>query len=146
MWSLIKDSLPTARITMSSAIGAVGGFFAWFVGGIDTLIITLVTFMAIDYVTGVIKAIYEKRLSSSIGFKGIIKKVFMLIMVGVAVSLGNIMPVEVPLREVTVMFFIANEGFSILENAAGIIPLPQKLKSVLLQLQKRAEDSSENKK
>ncbi|MBR3971776.1 MAG: phage holin family protein [Ruminococcus sp.] len=128
------------KFTVSSVIGAVGGFFAWFMGGIDTLLVTLITFMVIDYVTGVIRAIYEKKLSSAIGFRGIIKKMLMLILVGVAVSLGNIMPVGVPLREMTVMFFIANEGFSILENAAGVIPLPDKLKSVLLQLQKKAED------
>ena len=140
MW-LYPTGTSALKISVSSVIGAVGGFAVWFLGGIDTLLITLVTFIALDYVTGVIRAVYEKKLSSSVGYRGIIKKVLMLIMVGVSVSLQNILPQGVPLREMTVMFFIANEGFSVLENAAGVIPLPAKLKSVLAQIQKKSEDN-----
>lgn len=145
MWNCLREMISGVKVPLLSFVGAVGGFSAWFMGGIDTLLVTLITFMVIDYVTGVIRAIYKKKLSSAIGFKGIIKKMLMLIMVGVAVSLQKIMPVGVPLREMTVMFFIANEGFSVLENAAEVIPLPEKLKSVLLQLRKKAEDSTDTK-
>lgn len=131
------------KITVSSVIGAVGGFVASFLGGIDQLLITLITFIVLDYITGVVRAIYEKELSSAVGFKGIIKKVLILLMVGVTVSLEKIMPAAVPLREMTVLFFVANEGFSIIENAAELIPLPERLKSVLAQLKNKSEENSE---
>lgn len=121
-------------------VATVGGFIANAFGGIDTLLTTLITLIILDYVTGVIRAIYKKELSSSEGFKGIIKKVFILITVALSVSLGNVLPEGIPLREITVLFFIANEGVSILENAAGIIPLPKKLSSVLALLEKKSED------
>ncbi len=121
-------------------VATVGGFIANALGGIDTLLTTLITLMVLDYVTGVIRAIYKKELSSSEGFKGIIKKVFILLTVSLSVSLGNVLPNGIPLREITVLFFIANEGVSILENAAGIIPLPGKLSSVLALIEKKSED------
>lgn len=129
------------RLSVSTVIGAAGGFAAAFLGGIDQLLITLVTFIALDYVTGVIKAIYEKKLSSAVGFKGILKKLLILLMVGLTVALERIMPASLPLREMTVLFFIANEGFSVLENTAGFIPLPQKIKAVLRQLQSESDDT-----
>lgn len=100
--------------------------------------ITLITVMCLDYLTGVIKAICEKKLSSSVGFKGILKKVLILLIVGLTVSLERIMPAALPLRDMTVFFFVANEGFSILENTARFIPLPEKLKAVLAQLQDKS--------
>ncbi len=103
--------------------------------------ITLLTVVAIDYVTGVIKAICEKNLSSSVGFRGILKKMLVFLIVGLTVSLESIMPETFPLRDMTVFFFVANEGISVLENTAGFIPLPQKLRSVLAQL----KDAGDNK-
>lgn len=142
--SNIISGVTAAKFTVAGIIAATGGFIAKFLGGFDSLIITLVTLIVIDYVSGVIGAIYEKKLSSTIGYRGIIKKVFMLLVVGVAVALQRIMPDAVPLREITILFFIANEGLSVLENSAKIIPLPQKLKDVLLQLQEKLDDLSEN--
>ena len=136
-----KGCVRLMRLSFSAVLSAVGGFAAAFLGGVDQLLITLVTFIVLDYITGVIKAIYERQLSSSVGFKGILKKVLMLMMVGLAVALEGIMPGSLPLREMTVLFFISNEGFSILENAGCFIPLPQKLRSVLKQLQSESEDS-----
>ena len=129
------------RLSFSAVFGAVGGFVAAFLGGIDQLLITLLTFIALDYITGVIKAISDKKLSSAVGFRGILKKMLILIMVGLAVALGRIMPQSLPLREMTVLFFISNEGFSILENTAGFIPLPQKLVSILEQLQSESKEN-----
>ena len=65
-------------------------------------------------------------------------------MVGLTVALERIMPASLPLREMTVLFFIANEGFSIVENTAGVIPLPEKLKSVLSQLRENTDENMEN--
>lgn len=128
----------------SIILGVIGGFLAAFLGGWDSLTAALATMLVIDYVTGVAKAIYLKKLSSEIGFKGIVKKALVLIIVGVAVTLQTLLPDSVPLREITIMFFICNEGLSILENAAVMIPLPQKLKEVLLQL--RDKTSAKDKK
>ena len=131
------------RLSVSTVISAVGGFVAAFLGGIDQLLVTLITFIALDYVTGVVKAVFEKKLSSAVGFRGILKKVLILLMVGLSVALERIMPAALPLREMTVLFFISNEGFSIVENTAGFIPLPEKLKAVLKQLQSDSADTKE---
>ncbi len=131
------------KFTIASVIAGAGGFIAWFLGGWDELIICHITLMVIDYLTGVAKAIYQKKLSSKVGFKGIIKKFLALLVIGLSVTLQNILPEGVPLREVTVLFFIANEGFSILENTDGLIPLPQKLRSILLQIQDKADEDSQ---
>lgn len=148
MYNPFSTGVTAAKFTFSAVLATVFGYVAGFLGGFDSLLITLVILIAVDYVTGVIGAIYEKKLSSSVGYKGIIKKVLMILVVGVAVTLQRILPEGLPLREITILFFIANEGLSILENAAKVIPLPQKLKSVLLQLKEKTdgeEPSDENK-
>lgn len=106
------------------------------IGGFDSLIYALIAFVAIDYVTGVLLAVCEKKVSSDIGFKGIFKK----IMIFVLVSLGNIIDQYIigsgsSLRTMLIMFYLSNEGISIIENAGKIgLPLPQKLKDVIRQL------------
>ncbi|MBQ4569247.1 MAG: phage holin family protein [Ruminococcus sp.] len=138
------ENYSTLKIYVTSAIAAAGGFVAKALGGIDPLLTTLVTLIILDYVTGFIRAIYKKELSSSKGFRGIIKKVFILLTVGLSVSLQNVVPQGIPLREITVLFFISNEGISILENTAGIIPLPKKLRSVLALIEEKSQELSEN--
>lgn len=96
--------------------------------------IVLVSCMAIDYITGLLKGIYEKNLSSEIGFKGIIKKVMIVLMVGAACLVQKVISDKMPLRELVIVFFIANEGLSIIENAAVMLPIPETLRKVLLQL------------
>ena len=93
------------------------------------------------YISGLIKAFNTKTLDSKIGFKGILKKALCLMIVGLSVALQNVMPEGLPLREITILFFIANEGISVLENAAGVIPLPKKLLNVLVQI--REENGEE---
>lgn len=124
---------------LSVILGVVGGMIVSFLGGWDRLIITLVTLIVIDYVTGVVKAIYEKKLSSALGYKGIIKKFVMLIIIGMSVALQTVLPPEIPLREITIMFFVCNEGLSILENCAKIIPIPERIKEVLIQLRSNTD-------
>ena len=118
------------------AITAIGGWLGYFLGGIDGLMIALMIFMGLDYMTGVMCAILDKKLSSAVGFKGICKKVLILMLVGVA----NIMDVHVigtgsALRGAVICFYLSNEGVSVLENAGRLgLPIPEKLKVILAQL------------
>ena len=101
--------------------------------------------MALDYITGVMCAIVDKNLSSAVGFKGICKKVLILMLVGVA----NIVDVHVvgtgsALRGAVICFYLSNEGLSLLENAGHIgLPIPDRLKDILAQLHKR-DDKKED--
>ena len=109
------------------------GLFGGFLGGFDKLTHAVILFMIIDYLSATLIAIYNKQLSSEIGFKGIIKKIFILLTIGVAVEVNKIVP-DIPLREMVLSFYIANEGISILENICKINTVPQELKQVFLQL------------
>ena len=121
------------------AVTALGGWLGYFLGGMDGMLIALIGFMALDYITGVMCAIVDKNLSSAVGFKGICKKVLILMLVGVA----NIVDVHVvgtgsALRGAVICFYLSNEGLSLLENAGHIgLPIPDKLKDILAQLHKR---------
>lgn len=115
--------------------GIVGGFIASLFGAWDTILWALVVLMVLDYIMGVIKAVYKKQLSSSIGFKGILKKTVILIVVVLANVIQQLMGDNVAIREIVIMFYIANEGISILENVAEVsAKMPQALKDILLQL------------
>ena len=130
---------------IQTAITLLGGWLGYFVGGWDGMLIALVVLMALDYITGVMCAIADKKLSSSVGFKGICKKVFILMLVGVA----NIVDVHVvgsgsALRAAVICFYLSNEGVSILENAGHIgLPIPEKLKVVLEQLHGRTDEKKD---
>jgi len=123
------------------AFAALGGWLGYFLGGCDGLLIALVAFVAIDYVTGVMCAVTDKNLSSGVGFKGICRKVIIFMLVGVA----NILDTRVigtgsVLRSAVIFFYLSNEGISLLENAGHLgLPIPEKLKAVLEQLHDRAE-------
>lgn len=124
------------------ALSAVGGAIGWFFGGMDGLIYALLVFVVADYITGVMCAIADKKLSSEVGFRGICKKVLIFVMVGI----GHIMDTYLigngeVLRTAVIFFYCSNEGISMLENAAHIgLPVPQKLKDILEQLHDRTED------
>ena len=124
------------------ALSAVGGAIGWFFGGMDGLIYALLVFVVSDYITGVMCAITDKKLSSEVGFKGICKKVLIFVMVGI----GNIIDVQVlgqagVLRTAVIFFYLSNEGVSMLENAGHLgLPIPAKLKDILEQLHNRTED------
>ena len=131
--------------TAQAIFAALGGWLGWFLGGCDGLLIALVVFAAADYITGVMCAIADQKLSSEVGFKGICRKVLIFFLVGVA----NILDVEVigtgsVLRTAIIFFYLSNEGVSLLENAAHLgLPVPQKMKDILVQLHDRAEDTEE---
>lgn len=127
------------------AIAALGGWLGYFLGGVDGLLIALIVFMALDYATGLMCAIVDKKLSSAVGFKGICKKVLILMLVGVA----NILDVHVvgngsALRGAVIAFYLSNEGLSLMENAAYIgLPVPDKLREILAQMHNR-ENKNDN--
>ena len=120
---------------------AVGGWLGYYLGGCDGLLLALVAFAAADYLTGVMCAVSDRKLSSNVGFKGICRKVLIFLLVGIA----NILDIHVigtgsVLRTAVIFFYIANEGVSLLENAAHLgLPVPGKIKAVLEQLHDRAE-------
>lgn len=128
------------------AFTAFGGFLGWFLGGVDGFLYALIAFTVIDYITGVMCAITDKNLSSSIGFKGICRKVLIFTLVGI----GNIVDFYVlgqggVLRTAVIFFYLSNEGVSILENSAHLgLPIPEKLKEVLEQLHERGGDDDES--
>ena len=109
--------------------------FVYLVGGIDYALISLIIVMALDYITGVISAIYNKELSSEIGFKGILKKVLMICILGLAVRVDNLTGESGAIRTLVIYYYIANEGISILENLVECdVPFPDKIIEVLKQI------------
>ena len=132
--------------TIQLIFTAVGGWLGWFLGGSDGLLYALIAFVVIDYITGVMCAIADKKLSSAVGFKGICKKVLIFALVGG----GHILDAFVigsgsVLRTAIIFFYLSNEGVSLVENCAHLgLPVPQKLKDVLEQLHNRAEKEDDN--
>ena len=127
-------------------ITAMGGWLGYFLGGCDGLLIALVLFAVVDYLTGIMCAVADQKLSSQVGFKGICRKVLIFLLVGIA----NIIDVQVigtgsVIRTAVIFFYLSNEGVSILENAGHLgLPIPEKLKAVLEQLHDRAENEKED--
>lgn len=132
--------------TIQLIFTAVGGWLGYFLGGCDGLLIALVVFAVVDYITGVMCAVADKKLNSEVGFKGICRKVLIFLLVGIA----NILDVQVigtgsVLRTAVIFFYLSNEGVSLLENAAHLgLPVPEKLKEVLEQLHERSEGDTDN--
>lgn len=128
-----------AKIQM--AISAVGGWLGYFVGGVDGLMTALIIFMVIDYITGLMCAVADRKLSSAVGFKGICKKVLIILLVGVAHIVDlHVVGIGSALRSAVVCFYLSNEGVSLLENAEHLgLPIPEKLKDILSQLHGREE-------
>ncbi|MDD3250919.1 MAG: phage holin family protein [Lachnospiraceae bacterium] len=120
---------------------AIGGWLGWFLGGCDGLLYALIAFVVVDYITGIMCAVIDHKLSSSVGFKGIFKKVLIFALVGIAHILDmNVIGTGSVLRTAIIFFYISNEGVSLLENAGHLgLPIPNKLKAVLEQLHDRAE-------
>lgn len=129
---------------IQAALTIVGGAVGYFLGGLDGLLIVLLAFMVIDYITGIMCAIKDKSISSKVGFSGICKKILILVLVG----MSNLLDIYVlqtgsMLRTAALFFYISNEGVSILENAGKLgLPIPAKIKNVLSQLHDKAEDTS----
>ena len=127
--------------TIQVIFTGVGGWLGWFLGGCDGLLYALVLFVVVDYITGVMCAAADHRLSSEVGFKGICRKVLIFLLVGI----GHVLDTQIigtgsVLRTAVIFFYLSNEGVSLLENAGHLgLPIPDKLKVVLEQLHDRAE-------
>lgn len=130
------------QIIINSIAGAVGAVLGFMYGEVNGLFWALIAFMATDYITGVVVAAINKQLSSEVGFRGLAKKLMILVFV----SLGHIADMYVlggtPVAMSAVMlFYIANEGLSIIENAGNLgLPVPKKLKDIMAQLKKESEE------
>lgn len=118
------------------ALSFLGGVLGWLIGGFDVLLYVLIAFVALDYITGILLAIFNKSISSQIGFKGICRKALIFIIF----TMGNIIDNYIfasgsALRTMTIIFYLSNESISILENAGAMgLPIPHKLKDALQQL------------
>ena len=132
---------------IQAVFAAVGGWIGYFLGGNDGLLYALLAFVVLDYITGVMCAVADKKLSSAVGFKGICRKVLIFALVGI----GHLLDTQVigtgsVLRTAIIFFYISNEGLSLVENAAYLgLPIPTKLHRVLEQLHDRSEKEDDGK-
>ncbi len=108
-------------------------------GGFDSLLVALLSLMVLDYLSGITKAIYNKKLNSAIGFKGLLKKVMILMVIILVSVLQKAVAESIPLRDVVLMFYAANEGISIIENLGTVIPIPDAVKNFFEQLREDDE-------
>ena len=131
------------RHFINNAISVVLTTFIYLVGGIDVAMKSLLIVIVIDYITGVMSAIYNKELNSTIGLKGILKKFSYLIIVSLSVILDRIVGDTGAIRTLVIYFFVANDGISIVENIGKMgVPLPKKLTEVLEQLRNKGDGKS----
>lgn len=132
---------------IQAALAAVGGWIGAALGGADGLLYALVALVVIDYITGVLCAIADRRLSSAVGFRGIAKKVLIFLLVGVAHTMdAAVIGAGSVLRTAVIFFYLSNEGVSLLENAAHLgLPVPKRLRMVLEQLHERSEKEEDDK-
>ncbi len=131
----------TFQLFMATLGGALGAF----VGGVDGILYTLIIFIIIDYITGFMCAVVEKRLSSEVGFRGIFKKVAILMIVGVANMIDvHVLTQGAVVRTAVIFFYLSNEGISIIENAGILgLPIPKKLRDILEQLKEKDEEDAD---
>lgn len=127
----------------SIAGGVVGGFLCQMLGGYDQILQALIALVILDYITGVLKALKTKTLSSQIGFEGLLRKVVIFLVVATGVVCQGIVGDAVPLREIVIIFFACNEAISLLENASEFVPIPTKLKDTLIQLREKNGGSND---
>lgn len=129
--------------TLQLVFAGIGGWLGYFLGGWDGLLYALIAFTLVDYITGVMCAIVDKKLSSSVGFKGICRKVLIFTLVGIANIIDEaVIGTGSVLRTAVIFFYLSNEGVSLLENAAHLgLPIPTKMRDILEQLHDRAENT-----
>jgi toxin secretion/phage lysis holin len=128
---------------LKHVVALAGGMLTAFLGGWDMVLRVLVLFVALDYLTGLAAAWYEKQLNSEIGARGILKKVLLFIIVALAFQLDKAVGQEV-FRSLAIWFYLANEALSIIENCgrAGV-PIPTFLRTALEQLKKKGDTGEE---
>lgn len=133
------------QFVIDSIAGAFGALIGFLYGEVTGLFWALIAFMAMDYISGVVIAVIDHKLSSEVGFKGLAKKLFILCFVAV----GHILDAYVigdssVAMTAVILFYIANEGISLLENATLLgLPVPARIKEILQQIKKKGEESDE---
>lgn len=134
----IKDFIGGGSVLMGIIISGIG----WFLGGYDGILLCVVLFMVIDVITGYMQAMYNSNFSSYKGWKGLIKKVAYLLVVGIVSIIDTqILHVHGALRYAILLWMIGNDGFSIIENLLRMdIKLPVKLTQIFEIMQKRIDD------
>ena len=125
---------------ISLVFAGLGSVLLGFLGGMDNLLHALLFMIVLDFLTGLIKSVANKQLSSKIGGRGIAKKVMILLIVAVSVEVEVLIGQAIPLREVVILFYLSNEGISLLENVSEFLPIPEKLKDYFLQLRDNEKD------
>lgn len=135
------------QIIIDSIAGAVGAVLGFMYGEVTGLFWALIAFMALDYITGVVVAIIEKRLSSEVGFRGLAKKFLILVFVAVGHIADTYILGGTPAAMSAVMlFYMANEGISIIENAAALgLPVPKKLTNIMEQMLSATQNAKSGK-
>lgn len=141
------NRLTVIGTTLYCAVGAVGSAIAYLLGGWETAIQTLVVFMLIDYITGIMLALLNKSkktegggLSSEVGLKGIFKKFGMLIVVIIANRLDVLAGTDI-IRNGCIVILVANEGLSIIENLGTMgVPVPKILIRFIEALKQRDDE------
>lgn len=120
--------------------GTVFTGISYLLGGWDMAIKILLIMIVLDYITGVFKAIYNKKLNSEVGIKGVIKKVGYLIIVAVSVEIDRMMGDTGAIRNIVIYFFVANEGISVVENWGAMgLPMPQAIMDALEQIKQKGD-------
>ena len=128
------------KILICNFFAFAGGLLAWIYGGLTVYMGVLVVLMCCDYALGVSRAIITRELSSNAGFKGLLKKCSILVVVGVGALLDNHLLNVNLFKDVVCCYYIANEAISVLENIALLgVPIPQRLKDILIQLKSKGE-------
>ena len=128
------------KIAINNVFSVILTTIVYLLGGIDIALQSLLIVIVIDYLTGIASAIYNKELSSKMGFKGIIKKFSYLLVVALSVVIDNLLGQSGLIRSLVIYFFVANDGLSIIENMAKMnVKLPQKLIDALEQIKKKGE-------
>lgn len=128
------------KIYLNEIISALLTFTIYILGGFDIALKSLLVVIVIDYITGVASAFYNKKLSSKVGFRGIIKKFCYLCIVALSVVIDNLIGQQGVIRTLVIYFFVANDGLSIIENMSEMdVKLPQKLKDSLEKIKEQGE-------
>lgn len=127
----------------SIVTGVLGGVVVSWLGGMDAILHALIYLVIVDYLTGLAKAWKLKEISSQIGFYGLVKKVLIFVVVAVAVEIEHVIGDAIPLREVVIMFYLANEGISFLENISVFINFPDQIKDAFLQIRSSGESTAD---
>lgn len=119
--------------TIQTGLAGVGAVIGAFLGGLDGLVYALIAFVVVDYITGVLAAIAERRVSSAIGFRGISRKILIFTLIGLAHLLDtHLIGTGGALRTATVVFYLSNEGISLIENATRLgLPVPDQMRRAL---------------